>query len=280
MNPDQVADMHGPISAEELAFWNRNFQFSAFLPDFSACLEQQASESARYRLQRQEQHSAGIDEYYGQHARQFVRKYQRSPAPARACIFVHGGYWRALSVEAHDFVGMRLASEADFYNVEYRLQPSTGFQDQISDVQCGIGMALQHCSQRGIEKIDILGHSAGGHLAFCAMQGTEISAAHEPVEITLNCISGIYDLEPLSRSFLAKDISLSAADVQQFSPLNLQTPFAKIRYLLCVGENETPEYFRQAFQMLRKLIQCGHQADFRQLPKAHHMQAVQAFLDN
>jgi len=281
MTSIQLADIHVPIAPEELAFWNRNFQFSTFLPEFSMYLERQAKDSTKYRLQRQQQDSAGIDQYYGTQARQFFRKYQKSSSQTRACIFVHGGYWRALSVDSHDFVGMSLAQEVDFYNVEYRLQPTIGFPDQINDVRKALALILQQCKSRGVAKVDLLGHSAGAHLAFCAIQGAEICDYLESgIEITLSCISGIYDLEPLSRSFLAKEISFSAVDLRQFSPINQQTPFANINYLICVGEDETPEYFRQAFSMLKKLNESGHQANFKQLPKANHMQAIQALLND
>jgi arylformamidase len=267
------------VSVAERHFWDQNFRFSEILSDFSTCLQGQIERSAAYRSQRQLSNALPETHRYGTHPRQFVRAYCAPAAPDRACIFVHGGYWRALSADDHDFVGLDLKSDIDFYNVEYRLQPEVGFEAQIGDVRHALEKAISRCRSRGVSQIDIVGHSAGAHLALCALRPlktTGIAAAGE--KITLCCISGIYDLEPISRCFLADELVFTLADIELFSPLRTLSSSIDIVYNIFVGEHETPEYLRQSFSLVSLLKKHGCDANFRLLGNAHHMQSIQVFM--
>lgn len=223
-----------------LSYWDSQFRFSAIFPEFAERLERAAQESQRITEDLVLEKLA-----YGEAERQFVeltsaRPHVRGPIP----VFIHGGYWRALSAADHRFVlpGL-LSSSTQAANVEYRLMPSNRMSDLVDDV----ANAVQIVRERTGGHLILIGHSAGAHLALAA--ASRIPDAQSSLSLIL--VSGVYDLEPVRWSFLQDEIALSDAEVRDwsFSHAGFKIPAPA---MFVVGGRETHEFQRQAEIMARR----------------------------
>jgi arylformamidase len=88
-----------------------------------------------------------------------------------------------------------------------------------------------------LKRLVLAGHSAGAQL-LC-------NVLHEPGVIGGIAISGLYDLEPIRLSYLNEKLSLTPADVEQFSPIK-HLPQPDTPLVVSVGANELPELVRQS----------------------------------
>jgi pimeloyl-ACP methyl ester carboxylesterase len=101
---------------------------------------------------------------YGSHPEQVAElTLPDGDGPFRIVALIHGGFWRArygrslMDALADDLVARGLAA----YNVEYRrLDAGGGWPESADDVVA----AIDHLG----EPVDVVGHSAGGHLALIA----------------------------------------------------------------------------------------------------------------
>ena len=94
--------------------------------------------------------------------------------PSSGLIFFHGGGWVFGSIETHDGLCRRLASEAGcrVISVEYRLAPEHGFPAAVEDALAATRWIANNADKFGIDpkKLAIGGDSAGGNLAAVVCQ--------------------------------------------------------------------------------------------------------------
>jgi acetyl esterase/lipase len=108
---------------------------------------------------------------YGTHPEQVAElTLPDGPGPFPVVALVHGGFWRAryrrnlMDALADDLVTRGLAA----YNVEYRrLDAGGGWPESAQDVLAAID-ALREVEEVRGDAVDVVGHSAGGHLALIA----------------------------------------------------------------------------------------------------------------
>lgn len=238
------------------SYWNSQFNFRRVLPDFEDYLERMAVRSATCPIQFE-----SIP--YGAHARQFV-EWAGTPAQVLP-VFIHGGYWRALTADMHRFL---LPHFADDYgavaNLEYRLLPEVSLAEIVEDALAG----LKAIADKTGARLMVIGHSAGGHLAVMgALRLPDIVCAAVSV-------SGLYDLTPLPWTFLREEVGLTADDIVGQSPIDLWNGHPAEHVLVAVGETETAEFHRQAH-----VFASMHGAGTFTVPAAHHMTVLDALSD-
>jgi len=240
-----------------LSYWNKQFQMSKLLPDFQDCLVRMA------------ERSSAVDwEFttiaYGDHPRQMV-EVAGTPGPILP-VFIHGGYWRALTAEMHRFVLPSLAgSHGCVANLEYRLMPEVRLGAIVQDAIQG----LRLLAERTERPLFVVGHSAGGHLAV-------MGALHLPEHVVGAVgVSGLYELDPLAWSFLRDEVGLMAEDLHGLSPQALWQGRDARHVMVAVGADETPEFRRQA-----EVFASAHGARIRSIPGAHHMTVLDALADS
>lgn len=238
------------------SYWNSQFHFRSLLPDFEAYLDSMEARSAAVPPTFQQF-------AYGDHPRQFV---EIAGTPGSILpVFIHGGYWRALTANAHRFALAHFAEEdGAVANLEYRILPEVTLAEIVADALAGLRVIA---NQTGAHLV-VIGHSAGGHLAIMgALRCSDIVAGAVG-------ISGLYDLTPLPWTFLHEEVGLTAADLVGQSPLEEWDAGKADRILVAVGENETPEFHRQAH-----IFASTHGAHVFTIPYAHHMTVLDALAD-
>ncbi len=247
-----------------IGYWNQQFQFRKILPDFEDYLQSMERRSANLSLEFQRVS-------YGSDPRQWV-EISGTPEEGRVLpVFIHGGYWRALSAEEHRFVlpalkslnGANGASGA-VANLEYRLLPHVTLKGIIGDVVAGLRMLSEQTKSRLI----VIGHSAGGHLATMAAQELKQQI------VGVLAISGLYDLKPLQWSFLKDEIGLTEDKMAGAIPLEAWQAQTAEHITVAVGEAETPEMHRQAH-----IFASSHGAKFLEVPDKHHMTVLDDLAD-
>lgn len=96
-----------------------------------------------------------------------------------AVVFIHGGYWRNQTrsyyqafTGLYQNFGLALASRGIATAViDYRLYPRAKPEDQVADVENAVAHLKKNANEYGIDpqRIFLVGHSAGGHLALMVL---------------------------------------------------------------------------------------------------------------
>jgi arylformamidase len=250
---------HHGLTPEALASQYNN---RALVPGFAGFFEDWAIRSAAVRASQ----PCELDLAYGptQGQRLDVFLPQASPGVAdgpRAgrgvpvVMFIHGGYWRSLDKHQHAFVAplfTRLG--ACVVVVNYDLCPAVTIPDIVDQMASALQWVRAEAGRWGGDgqRVGVVGHSAGGHLAACLVQQQAKPTGQPGVQAL--AISGLYDLLPLCDvEFLAPDLRLTDADARRSSPARLPGPVAAQASLWSVaGADESPEFIRQ-----NKLIQTA-----------------------
>jgi arylformamidase len=257
------------------------FNIRAHVADFEAISEsyQVRSDEARASIRNI------LDVAYGARADErldiFLPETIDTPLPVH--IFVHGGYWRANRKEDYAFVAQAvIAAGAIAVIVEYSLIRKVRMAAIVDQVRRAAAWVAGNIAQYGGDpsRISASGHSAGAHLAcYLAAKGPyETKTLKAPVRALL-LISGIYQLQPITKSFLQQEIMLTTAEVERWSPFDA-TPQADVSLTLAVGADETEPFHRQAEDYATLFTSRGTRTRRFVLPGLNHMTIISELGDN
>jgi arylformamidase len=251
------------------------FQISHIVPDFQAQVDDyKASSNATRRNLRSQ-----LDVPYGDAARQkldlFFPPGELEGAPVH--MFIHGGYWRAQVKEDYAFVADGIvAAGAIAAIVEYTLMPGNRMADLVREIREAAAWLAGNAGGFGGDgtKLSASGHSAGGHLV--TWLGSR--APHEralpatPVRAVIP-ISGIFDLRPITNSYLQPELHLTAEEVAHWSPIEA-VPSTATHYEIVVGHKETAPFHQQAQDYAFVLGRHGASHERMTIPGEDHMSVV------
>jgi arylformamidase len=250
------------LSACEL---ERQFNPRVTVPDFETYLlrSAQASETARAKLDR------CADIRYGVGPRQLIDVYPVAAPNAPALIYVHGGFWRALSKERSAGVALSLhAAGIVTIVVGYDLCPQVSLDRVIAQIH----EALQWCGQRlpqfsvDMRRVHVAGSSAGAHLL-------AMSLMREPAPELNICsawlASGIYDLEPVMSISVNSDVNLDPHSCVTNSPMSYVRRIAP-KIVVAVGDQESRAWIAQSERFARASTACGNDVAYRLVSGANH----------
>jgi arylformamidase len=168
---------------------------------------------------------------------------------APVLVFIHGGYWRSLDKADHSFIATPFTQAGACVVIpNYALCPAVSMAQIVMQQVQALAWVYRHIAQHGgdPQRITVIGHSAGGHLAAMLMCCQwERVAPDLPAQLVRQAlgVSGLYDLAPMMASpYLQSDLQLTPELVKRCSPAYLPAPAGRF-WALC-GADESDEFLR------------------------------------
>ena len=194
-----------------------------------------------------------IDLPYGQSAGEKLDVFPAGASASKGApvlVFIHGGYWRSLDKADHSFIAPALtAAGACVVVPNYDLCPAVTIEEITLQMVRALAWTYRHIAAFGgdPQRITVVGHSAGGHLAamLLACQWTQW-AAYLPADLVKNAlsISGLFELESIRHTpFVKGDLRLTPQQVLRLSPAWMPAP-RQGRLYAVAGANESAEFLR------------------------------------
>jgi arylformamidase len=254
----------------EPAEFDRQFNPRLLAADPDAIQPRRAALSEALRAHRK--HTLGIA--YGARPRETIDIFPAiaSDAPdAPVLVYFHGGYWRTGTARENNFIAEPfLAAGACVALVNYDLCPDVPIGTLVDQARRAIRWLHQNAQAHGGDgdRLTLLGHSAGAHLAAMALADDTGTTPLQAVRGAA-LVGGIYDLDPVIRAAVNKDIGLTKADIAPFSALN-HAPRAPVPLIVAVGLAESAEWIRQSRLYADFAAQAGCAVERVDLEGADH----------
>lgn len=225
-----------------------------------------------------------LDVEYGKSGGEKLDVFPAADAEAPIVFFIHGGYWRSLDKADHSFIAPSFTEQGACVVIpNYDLCPAVTIPQIIEQMVNALVWIYHNAARYGgnAQRITVIGHSAGGHLAAMLMTyDWKAHAADLPADLVKNAlsISGLYDLEPLMNTpFLKDSLLLTPEQVHQASPVEFLPPKGGVLYTVA-GSLESEEFLRQNL-----LIQQTWGSDSvpvcEALPGLNHFSVVEALIE-
>ena len=258
------------------------YNAGASVPDAAACLRHYADQAKRAR----ETLPCLLDVPYGATLDETLDIFPAAEPHAPVWVFIHGGYWRALS--SKDFSGVALGPHALGFTtvvVNYSLCPQVTIDEIVRQVRASVAWVVRNIAGKAFgsgdpARIVLGGHSAGGHLTAMALQtpwAERYGLSANPIAAAV-LISGIYDLHPLRYSYLQPAIQLDEGVIQRNSPV-LKVQATPTPLLMTWGAQESPEFARQSTNFHTGWLASGGRSELLAQEGANHFSAVHGFED-
>jgi len=211
--------------------------------------------------------SGTMDISYGKGAREKFDYFPGNPG-AGIFVFIHGGYWQIRHKNTFRFLakgplslGLHVAS------VGYTLAPEANLSEIVQEVRSAIRRICEFAKDflADTEKVIVSGWSAGGHLATMMLD--------EPSVTSALAISGIYDLEPISKCYLNQALNLSPNEILNLSPMRISNVPKPM--VIAVGSEELSELRRQSLEFATRRAKEKIPVTFGLLEGCNHFTILQ-----
>lgn len=217
----------------------------------------------RLSAQMRARHPQSLDLRYGPRERNRI-DFLKAKDGGPTLVFIHGGYWQTRAKENFTFCAAGpMAHGINVALIGYTLAPDATLDQIVDEVRIGIDYLVAELPALGGDpaKMIVSGWSAGGHLS-------SMSLGHPHIKAGL-LISGIYDLEPISHSYLNAKLNLDDATIQRNSPM--RNPGGVNKPLVIVaGSGELPLLRKQSADYAAHRAAYGLPVIYEEIPKANH----------
>ncbi len=168
---------------------------------------------------------------------------------APVLVFIHGGYWRALDKADHSFIAPAFTAQGAHVVVpNYALCPAVSVSHITLQMVKAVAWVWRNIHRFGGDRnrIVVVGHSAGGHLAAmlqaCKWQRYAKDLPEQQVHKALS-ISGLFELESVRCTPFLNDLNLTEVEALRNSPAYMPAPANGTLYSV-VGGAESEEFLR------------------------------------
>lgn len=208
---------------------------------------------------------------YGPGERQTYDLLHSGHADAPIFLFIHGGYWQSATKEDFAFCAAGpLGLGYDVVLAEYTLAPEATMTRIVQEIGALLDhLAAQEAGRGRKAQIVLAGHSAGGHLA-------ALYRAHPAVHAVL-AISGLFDLHPISLTWLNDALQLTETEIASLSPSQRIGPGAPM--IISVGAVELVGLFSQSVDYAESCRNAGEAITELHLPGCDHFAVLDDLAD-
>jgi len=197
-------------------------------------------------------------------------------------VVIYGGAWRSGSPKSNSQFNQYLAGQGyTVIAIDYRHAPQYHFPTQLTDVETALQFIRDHATDYEVDlnRVALLGRSAGAHLAMLAGYSSEILPIRAVVDYygPVDLAKGYYDPprpDPIDTTSVLED--LIGGDPKEYpdlyhqaSPIYAVQPGLPPTLLIYGGRDHVvrPEYGRALY---RKLLATQNKAVFIEIPWAEH----------
>ncbi|GAA0590438.1 alpha/beta hydrolase [Actinomadura livida] len=165
-------------------------------------------------------------------------------------VFLHGGYWMALSRDVSSFMARGLYEQGVATVVpDYTLAPRASLEEIVRQVRASIAWIHRHGREHGLDpaRIVVGGSSAGGHLTGMAMVGGWQEPLGLPGDVVKAAmpISGLFDIRPITRVYVNEAVRLDVERAAALSPALLPAEY-RCPAAFVVAENDGEGFLEQS----------------------------------
>ena len=195
-------------------------------------------------------------------------------------MFVHGGAWQHLDLARSSFAAETFTERGALYvPIGFTRMPAAGNLDEmVAQVRTAIAWAWQHIGDHGgdRERLYLLGHSSGAHLAAMALVTDWRRLFGLPARVVRSAVlvSGIYDLEPVRLSYRNEFLHLDRAMEIRNSPCR-NLPMDGAPLTISYGGLETSEFKRQAKYFADLWRRCYGNCHEMELKSLNHYETIE-----
>lgn len=183
-------------------------------------------------------------------------------------VFIHGGYWQALSAADSLYLApAALAAGWSYAAVEYTIAPAGTLPSMVDECRAALATLAGLVAPA---QVVLAGHSAGAHLA--AMVSL-VGPSPVPIARTV-LVSGVFDLRPLVHTTVNLPLGLHEAAAAAISPQLLPVA-ASHEVVVAWGDNETDAFKAQSRAYAAHLAAAGTQVSSVECAGRHHFDIVE-----
>jgi len=233
--------------AADAAFYSREYDNRALVPDNGKWVEQWLQGSARARATM----TCHLDLRYGEAPGETLDLFPSRQGDGSCMMFIHGGYWRSRDKQDFSFLAPAwVGAGVSLAVVNYDLCPAVTVEEIVRQMLRASRWLWLHAEDYGMDedRLYVSGHSAGGHLTAMMMAAIWPALdARLPKNLFKGglAVSGIYDLRPMVQvDWLNADLRLDEAAAIKASPA-FMPPATRAPVMTCVGGDESSEFKRQ-----------------------------------
>ncbi|RWR31001.1 alpha/beta hydrolase [Sinirhodobacter populi] len=198
-------------------------------------------------------------------------------------VFIHGGYWRALS--RHDsgmMAGMLAERGIATVAVDYQLAPGATLTEILRQVRSALAFVFHEGRACGLDpaRIHVGGSSAGGHLAAALASDDWQDGFGLPRDVVKSAlpVSGLFELAPIAAAFPQDWLWLSEADVAALSPAR-HLPRPDLPVTVARAAAEAPGFERQSRAYAAALRAQGNPVTELEIPARNHFDVLMDLAD-
>lgn len=260
--------------AELAAYYDVQYNARASVEDYDQypCQYRALSDAAHARLK------CFKDVPYGPGAGERLDIFPAVQRDAPVLLFIHGGYWRALSKADSAFMAPALtAAGACVVVMDYDLAPAVSLDHIVDQTRRALAWLHRHIAEFGgdPQRLYASGSSAGGHLTGMLLAGGWHERYGVPGNVLCGAlpISGLFDLRPLLETHINGWMGMDEAAARRNSPaFHLPTRGAEL--VISYGALETAEFARQSHDFLEAWRAGGLPGRFVEAPGRNHFDVV------
>lgn len=199
-------------------------------------------------------------------------------------VFIHGGYWRMLSKNESAFMAGALTRRGiSVAVVDYTLAPAVKLAEIVRQVRSSIAWLYRNGHAHGIDakRIFVGGSSAGGHLTGALVAGGWRETFGLPDDVIKGAmpVSGVFDLLPLSKSFVNEWMAFDEPQIQALSPIR-HLPQRPCKLVLTWGEHETSGFKMQSRDYLAAWQGAGFGGEAIEIAGRNHFDVILDWCDD